>query len=546
MAEQPPPESAASATSVARTPRGAPASAPPPGRPGSASGGVGARTELVRLPVPVGGPVWVVRAEGPFGDERHPALAATADAPADCPTVALDLVLVPVVSPAAARALRRTAAELSARGRRVYVTGPSAASEAVLRVPGGDDDRLRIVPTLAQAVAEVAGAAGGAGDGGRGDAARGNPGSVPVAQTLRRAAHACAQAAAATAPDSADTVPGTARAARGGAAPETADTAATGLPPAAAVRTPTAPPASAGGAPTAPPAAAKDAASDDTAEELSRLRSQVRHLSGRVRSHPLIDRAQGVVQGRYGLPAGDTAFELLRAVSQRHNVKLRLLASAVVLTTPPEGAGPWFPGRARRAAPTLAFLPGERPERASQTAVVNALLARAMEVTRAPMGDVRLVDPCSGELRIEADRGLPDGFTEDFAHLRQDEGGGATVWAARRGVRVTMTDAARDPALGERARALLRAAGGRGSHATPLPGPGARTHGVVTTLFDVPVQPLDARAARVLDRLASSAGAWLTWYYATIVLDALEELHARAVAAAGRIGASGPLASRPY
>lgn len=524
MAEERPQECGPGAASVARPPRRAPAPGPAVGRPGpaSAAGGI-ARTELVRLPVPAGGPLWVVRAEGPLGDDRHPALSATADVPPDCPAVAVDLALAPALSPVAARALRRTAAELAARDRRVYVTGLSAADEAVLRIPGSDDDRLRIVPTVAHAVAELAAAAGAdastdpggatCADPGRGGATCGNPGPARTARTVPRAT-----------PEGADTAPQNARTAHGSAAGTAGTT----------------------GAAAAPQAAASDTASDTAAEELSRLRSEVRHLTGRVRSHPLIDRAQGVVQGRYGLPAGDAAFELLRSVSQRHNLKLRLLASAVVLTTPPDGAGPWFPGRARRAAPALAFLPGQRPERASQTAVVNALLARAMEVTQAPMGDVRLVDPYSGELRIEAHHGHPDGFTDDFAHLRQDEGGGATVWAARRGVRVTVTDAARDPALGERARALLRAAGGRGSHATPLPGPGARTHGVVTTLFDVPVPPLDARTARVLDLLATTAGAWLTWYYATIVLDALEDLHARAVAAAARTGESGPPPRRPY
>ncbi|MGN5377795.1 ANTAR domain-containing protein [Streptomyces lasalocidi] len=77
------------------------------------------------------------------------------------------------------------------------------------------------------------------------------------------------------------------------------------------------------------------------------LRKEVRALRARVRSAPVIGMAQGVVMVRYGLPDPAGAFRVLREVSQRFNVPLRVLVSAVVVARPPDGAV-WFPGRRSR------------------------------------------------------------------------------------------------------------------------------------------------------------------------------------------------------
>ncbi|WP_037870928.1 ANTAR domain-containing protein, partial [Streptomyces sp. SPB074] len=105
------------------------------------------------------------------------------------------------------------------------------------------------------------------------------------------------------------------------------------------------------GAPSAPGEAEAAPAGPGTAAELRDLRAN-------LRTRPLIAQTQGVLQERYGLPDADTAFDLLRAGSQRHNVKLRTLASVFLSAPRPAEHSPqWFPGRTRAPAPPLAFAP---------------------------------------------------------------------------------------------------------------------------------------------------------------------------------------------
>ncbi|MGP3976807.1 ANTAR domain-containing protein [Streptomyces sp. 8N114] len=267
-----------------------------------------------------------------------------------------------------------------------------------------------------------------------------------------------------------------------------------------------------------------DAARAAPPDELLRLREEVRHLRAKVRTHPLISRAQGVLEERYRLPDEGTAFALLEASSQRFNVRLRTLAAAVVTVPAPRSLDhEWFPGRKRHSAPPLAFAPGLRAASANAAEVLSAVLRRSMEVTETGMGNVQLVDPITGDLRIEKHHGLDDDFLDFFDRVGKD--GTSCAQASQQVTRVTVTDVATDTIFDEPARAAILAAGSRGCHSTPLVVPSGHVEGVVSTHHERPVGALSAAQARALDEVGAQAGRWLEWYQRTVVLDALEDLH---------------------
>jgi hypothetical protein len=77
----------------------------------------------------------------------------------------------------------------------------------------------------------------------------------------------------------------------------------------------------------------------DEVAELDRLRTEVRDLRARLRAHPLISEAQGILRERYALPDTETAFALLQRASQQYNVNLPgLKAGASVLCVSGDGS----------------------------------------------------------------------------------------------------------------------------------------------------------------------------------------------------------------
>ncbi|MBO8195735.1 ANTAR domain-containing protein [Streptomyces oryzae] len=431
------------------------------------SGGLGfARVEVVRLPG--GDGLWVVRAEGPLEGPEHAALEAATRPAAGCTAVVIDLALVPRVSAAGVRALVGCARTLEERGSRLLLATADATGGEVLATEGA--------LTVVRSVAEAATACGGPGLAG--------PGPGPEIPSPRRPEQAGAPG-----------LPG-----RGTLAGHTERSVCAGS---TTTRSP---------AVSAPP------------EELLRLRTEVRHLRAKARTHPLISRAQGVLEERYRLPDDSAAFALLEASSQRFNVRLRTLAAAVVTIPAPRTLdGEWFPGRKRLSAPPLAFAPGLRAASANATEVLSAVLRRSMEVAETGMGNVQLVDPVTGDLRIEKHHGLDDDFLEFFDRVGKD--GTSCAQASQQVTRVTVTDVATDTVFDEPSRAAILAAGSRGCHSTPLVVPSGQVEGVVSTHHERPVRALSASQARALDEVGSQTGRWLEWYHRTVVLDALEDLH---------------------
>jgi hypothetical protein len=261
---------------------------------------------------------------------------------------------------------------------------------------------------------------------------------------------------------------------------------------------------------------------------IDELLAQVRDVRARAESHPLIAQAQGIIQERYRLRDGQAAFALMRASSQRYNVRLRVLASAVITAGRPSAMDkPWFPGRARLPAPSLAFAGRLDPRHANTAEVLAAALDRALDIAGTDMGNLQLLDPTTGDLRIEKHRGLNDEFVTFFD--RVGKGGTSCSLAAEKNQRVSVTDVATDPVFTPEARHAILQAGSRGCHSTPLLNERGALLGMVSSHHQRTVTPLGTAQSAALDAMADQTARWLDWYRRTVVLDTLEDLHTRAV-----------------
>ncbi|GAA1275074.1 ANTAR domain-containing protein [Streptomyces javensis] len=308
--------------------------------------------------------------------------------------------------------------------------------------------------------------------------------------------------------------------------------------------------AAAGPETSAPDASTRDASTRDVSAphggrtavpEVIRLRRETVDLRAKLRSHPLIAQAQGVLWERYRLPAEETAFTLLKRSSQAHNVRLRTLAAALLRVARPAPGSPlWFPERTRGEAPALPFLPDVRPGEAHRSTVVKRVLHRAMEVVGSDMGDLQLADPAG--LRMEQHHGLGREFIDFFSHVGEGETACATAAARARPV---VSDITTDRVFSDTAREVILATGSRTAHSIPMTGASRQVVGVFSVhVPEVRHSLTDAETAILLD-LAARAGTWLEWHERTVVLDALEDLHRRALAAARRAAPRRPSLGPP-
>ncbi|MGI5372185.1 ANTAR domain-containing protein [Streptomyces iakyrus] len=269
--------------------------------------------------------------------------------------------------------------------------------------------------------------------------------------------------------------------------------------------------------------AGQAAAPDDG--ELERRRAELRDLRARARVRPLISQAQGILQERYALPDGESAFALMQRASQRYNVKLHTLAGVLVSAPRPDGPDAlWFPRRVRGPEPELTFTQAHRSGSGSRGAVLKAVLRSTLTVTGTDMGNVQLPDPARGGLRIERHTGLTDDFLDFFAHVGED--GTACARAARDVAQVTVRDVESDPVFTEPARRAILAAGSRACHSVPLTTEAGLCVGMVSAHMDRPLDGLTTAQTKALDIVGGEASRWLAWHDRTVVLDALEHLHA--------------------
>ncbi|MFE6527294.1 ANTAR domain-containing protein [Streptomyces sp. NPDC057794] len=270
--------------------------------------------------------------------------------------------------------------------------------------------------------------------------------------------------------------------------------------------------------------AGRPPAADDDGE-LERLRAEVRDLRARARVYPLISQAQGMLQERYALADAESAFALLQRASQRYNIKLRTLANVLVTAPRPDSRERlWFPRRVRQPQPELTFTRAHESGSGSRGAVLKAVLSRTLTVTDTSMGNVQLADRARGGLRIEEHTGLTPDFVDFFAHVGED--GTSCAQAARDVAQVTVRDVESDPVFTEPARYAILAAGSRACHSVPLTTASGLCVGMVSAHMDRTLRGLTATQTKALDVVGAEAGRWLAWHDRTVVMDALEYLHA--------------------
>lgn len=276
-----------------------------------------------------------------------------------------------------------------------------------------------------------------------------------------------------------------------------------------------------------------EAHGEELREELERLREETRQLRARMHSRPVISQAQGMLQERYALPDAESAFALLQRASQQYNVKLNTLARAVVAVPRPDERGSlWFPRRTRHAEPRLSFSRAGRSGGANRGEVLGAVLSQTLAVVGTGMGNVQIADRGTGGLLIEKHRGLTADFVDFFAHVGED--GTACALAAQKVAQVTVQDVATDPVFSESARSAILRAGSRACHSVPLTAASRVCVGMVSAHFERPVRQLTAGQLKGLEAVGIEGGRWLAWYDHTVVLGALEYLHALGRGYSGR------------
>ncbi|WP_079144267.1 GAF and ANTAR domain-containing protein [Streptomyces agglomeratus] len=255
--------------------------------------------------------------------------------------------------------------------------------------------------------------------------------------------------------------------------------------------------------------------------EVECLRRQNSDLQGRLRTHPAIALAQGILIERYGLPEPDQAFALMRHVSQRANIKLHQLADALNhIPGPDTDARLWFPRRVPATPPPLHDVDMELDGGANQGAVLGAALRRVLTIAGTDMGNVQLADR-SG-LRMEKHTGLTREFTDFFAFV--DGPTTSCSQAAADQEQVTVRDVATAEMFDEDSRRTILEAGSRACHSVPIID-GQSVRGMVSSHHARPLAGFSRPQLQALEATGQAVGRWLTWHHDTVIHDALEELH---------------------
>jgi hypothetical protein len=257
--------------------------------------------------------------------------------------------------------------------------------------------------------------------------------------------------------------------------------------------------------------------------ENAELLRRTTELRNRLHAHPGITLAQGILMERYRLPDPATAFTLLREASQRSNIKLHTLADALLRTPAPDhDATAWFPGRARYSPPPLPGVRVAPADRSSHGAVLSGVLRRVLDVTQAGMGNVQLVE--GGVLRLEKHTGLNRRFTDFFAFVEGHTTSCSEAAQERR--QVTVPDVAVADVFDEESRETILQAGSRACHSVPLVNRAGSVLGIASSHHSRPLAGFTHAQLRALEETGDAAGRWLSWHRRTVVLDALEHLHA--------------------
>jgi hypothetical protein len=176
----------------------------------------------------------------------------------------------------------------------------------------------------------------------------------------------------------------------------------------------------------------------------------------------------------------------------------------------------WYAARARfdldepEAARRLYSLTRYLGEQSSPASLLDKALEGALSLSGAERGNVQVLDPATGSLRIAAQHGFGAEFLDYFAVVNvapADQDGAACGRAARERAQIVIADVNADQAF-ERHRGIAAATGFRAVQSTPLVDRAGRLVGVVSTHYPRPGHPPD-HELRIMKRFGELVGAAL-------------------------------------
>ena len=139
--------------------------------------------------------------------------------------------------------------------------------------------------------------------------------------------------------------------------------------------------------------------------------------------------------------------------------------------------------------------------------LLPAVLAGALSLMKADLGNIQIVDPAVGTLRIVTQAGFGPEFLEYFAVVG-DGDGSACGRAATQCAQTVVADIRSDPDFAPH-RDIAAASGFRGVQSTPLVDYAGHLIGMVSTHFRRPYRPSD-RELRIMELYGDLAGEVVT------------------------------------
>jgi GAF domain/ANTAR domain len=233
--------------------------------------------------------------------------------------------------------------------------------------------------------------------------------------------------------------------------------------------------------------------------------------------------AMAALEDQHGLDQ-NAAFDVLRDVSQRHNVKLRVVAAGMIV--PHTGTRSW-PAAAR---PPLPFTVRGRAC-TNRAEVVTELMRVVISRSGAERGTVQLHDKVHGGLQLEGWCGFSQDFADTFSYVSgEDTPCGHSI--NNNGAQVVVTDVDSSPLFSESARETLLANNVRSCVSTPIVDNDGAVRGMVSTHQSRRnIIPTEAELG-MLRGVAGQCGRWLQWYDHLVLPTVVAAVHEAAAARA--------------
>jgi hypothetical protein len=231
--------------------------------------------------------------------------------------------------------------------------------------------------------------------------------------------------------------------------------------------------------------------------------------------------AMAALEDQHGLDQ-NAAFDVLRDVSQRHNVKLRVVAAGMIVPhtstrSRPAAARPPLPFTVRGRAPT------------NRAEVVTELMRVVISRSGAERGTVQLHDQVHGGLQLEGWCGFSQDFADTFSYVSADD---TPCGHAFSDAQVVVTDVDSSPLFSDSARETLLANDVRSCVSTPIVDNDGAVRGMVSTHQSRRnVIPTEAELG-MLRGVAGQCGRWLQWYDHLVLPAVVAAVHDAAAAKA--------------